>query len=318
MKASRVWAITCYFPFDDPSGYQRRLRAYRQFRRRLQVPLATVELARDGRFHLEPSDADTLIQIAGGATLWQKERLLNVALAALPSECDTVVWIDGDVVIPLDDWPEAVNDELERSAIVQPFINIHYLAETEPTGPLDRVELCETRNGVVPLLQAGALPPESFRERGWSDRLNYSPGLAWAARRSLLDQHGFYDCMILGAGDKALFSAACGYHREYARAYCTSDAQAAHYLCWAEGYAEAVGGRVGYIEGDAYHLYHGELKGRNYSSRHEGFEAFQFDPKKDLRLGATGAWEWAGGKPEMQEFARVMFERRKGAAGHAA
>jgi len=318
MKASRIWAITCYFPFDDPTGYRRRLRAYRQFRRRLQVPLATVELARDGRFHLESSDADKLIRITGGATLWQKERLLNVALEALPSECTVVVWIDGDVVIPRVDWPETVEDELERSAVVQPFKNTRYLAQTEPTGPLDQAKLCETRHGVASLLQAGALPPQSFRERGWSDRLNYSPGLAWAARRSLLDRHGFYDGMILGSGDKALFSAACGYHREYARAYCTSDAQAAHYLRWAEGYAEAVAGRVGCIEGDAYHLYHGDLKGRNYVSRHQGFEAFRFDPEKDLRIGPSGAWEWAGGKPEMQEFVRAMFERRRGAAGHAA
>jgi hypothetical protein len=40
----------------------------------------TVELSFDGRFELAGSDADILIQLSGGAVLWQKERLLNLAL----------------------------------------------------------------------------------------------------------------------------------------------------------------------------------------------------------------------------------------------
>ena len=78
------WAITTYYPFDDPPGQRRRLQVYREFRRRLRLPLVTVELSLNG-FHLSPDDAEVLVQIPDGALLWQKERLLNVALSSRTS-----------------------------------------------------------------------------------------------------------------------------------------------------------------------------------------------------------------------------------------
>jgi hypothetical protein len=76
---SSLWAITSYFTFDDPPGVKRRLQAYREFRRHLQIPLAAVELSHKGNFDLCSEDAEVLIQVSGGAILWQKERLLFVA-----------------------------------------------------------------------------------------------------------------------------------------------------------------------------------------------------------------------------------------------
>lgn len=35
-------------------------------------------------------------------------------------------------------------------------------------------------------------------------------GMAWAARRELLEQHGFYDGCVIGGGDSALICAAFG------------------------------------------------------------------------------------------------------------
>jgi hypothetical protein len=59
------------------------------FRANLGAPLVTVELSFDGRFELTDQDADVLIQLCGGALLWQKERLLNLALKAVPSNALT-------------------------------------------------------------------------------------------------------------------------------------------------------------------------------------------------------------------------------------
>jgi len=49
-----------------------------------------VELSFDGRFELTDDDADILVQLSGGAVLWQKERLLNLALNAVPSAVKNV------------------------------------------------------------------------------------------------------------------------------------------------------------------------------------------------------------------------------------
>src|SRR5271169_6865582 len=78
-KTVDMWAITSYF---NPIPYRRRSFNYHVFRRNLDLPLVTVELGFDGRYELTNKDADVLIQIDGGAVLWQKERLLNLALRA--------------------------------------------------------------------------------------------------------------------------------------------------------------------------------------------------------------------------------------------
>ena len=101
--AGDLWAITSYF---NPLSYRRRRDNYRIFRDRLGVPLLTVELAYGPQFELGESDADILIQRRGGDVLWQKERLLNIALDALPGSCTKVAWIDCDVVFGEQDWPE--------------------------------------------------------------------------------------------------------------------------------------------------------------------------------------------------------------------
>ena len=83
-----LWAITSYF---NPAGYRRRLANFRAFRARLSVPLVAVELAYGPEFELKAGDADILVQIRGRDVMWQKERLLNLALRSLPDSCANVV-----------------------------------------------------------------------------------------------------------------------------------------------------------------------------------------------------------------------------------
>jgi hypothetical protein len=124
---SPLWAITAYF---NPARYQNRRKNYRLFHQRLAVPLAAVELSFDGQFELDPDDAELLIQIDGGDVMWQKERLLNIALESLPRECEFVVWLDCDIVFQRQDWPEQVCRQLERVPLLQPYSLVHHLPRT--------------------------------------------------------------------------------------------------------------------------------------------------------------------------------------------
>ena len=85
-----MWALTSYY---NPAGYRRRRENYRHFRRRLGLPLVAVEAERDGVFDLAPGDADILVRIAGGDVMWQKERLLDIALDVLPPACRAIAWV---------------------------------------------------------------------------------------------------------------------------------------------------------------------------------------------------------------------------------
>jgi len=119
-----LWAITSYF---NPAGYKRRLANYRHFRANLGVPLLAVELSFDGSFELAAGDADILIQRVGGDVMWQKERLLNLALEGLPPECDTVAWLDCDVVFPDAAWLESTARLLQDFPLVHPFSELHHM-----------------------------------------------------------------------------------------------------------------------------------------------------------------------------------------------
>ena len=118
-----LWAITCYF---NPMRYRRRLANFRIFRQYLEVPLVAVEMAFGPEFELQAHDAEILVQLRGGGMLWQKERLLNIALQALPSSCHRVAWLDCDIFFTTPGWIEDANSLLDRYALIQLFRQVHY------------------------------------------------------------------------------------------------------------------------------------------------------------------------------------------------
>lgn len=309
-SSQRVWAVTCYFPFDDPSGMKRRLQVYREFRRHLQTPLAAIELSLDGRFDLVPGDADLLLQISAGDLMWQKERLLNHVVAALPAGCDTVAWLDCDVVFLRPDWAEATRAALREYHLVQPFERLFYLTSARCPEPGTAPGFSHCLQSAASLYASGSLPPWIHAARGSSFQVGYAPGMAWAASRDLLTRCQFYDAAILGSGDKFMLSAGCGYGRDLASTYEMTPRFRDHYLAWAEPFAAAVDKRIGAIEGDLYHLWHGDLSARHHHTRYIGFDAFDFDPCQDLALASSGAWRWNSGKPAMHAFVRDFFRRR--------
>ena len=302
-----MWAITAYF---DPLGSGRRLSAYREFRRRLSIPLVAVELAFDGQFELGRGDADILIQLTGGSVLWQKERLLNVALESLPRSCDAVAWLDCDVVFVRDGWAAAARERLNESALVQPFERLYYLGPSEapqrPKCPLPQ----DCFDSFAARFVRGTLPPEAFHSVGASRRFRYAPGMAWVARRHTLERHSFYDAGVIGGGDSLIRAAACGHQEERASALRMSSQQHRHYRNWAEPFHADVLGQISYVEGEALHLWHGDLADRRYKERYEGFERFRFDPNLDLAQTPEGVWKWNSDKPDLHAYVKEHFERQ--------
>jgi hypothetical protein len=252
-----------------------------------------------------------LIRIRGGDVLWQKERLLNLALHALPDGCESVAWLDCDVVFADPAWSRYALDALERFPVIQPYRTVFDLPRgQDPDGP--QAGAAEWgRISLASGMMAGTLPPDIFQVQGASMKLRYSPGHAWAARRDLLREHGFYDALVMGGGDKIMASAALGYHRDSIHALELNGPQAKHYLEWAVPFHEAVQGRVGFADQTVFHLWHGRLARRAYGNRYDGFGRFDFDPYKDIRPAGNGCWSWATDKCEMHDHVRRYFAARE-------
>ncbi len=303
-----LWAITSYF---NPAGYARRLANYREFRSNLTVPLVTVELAREtSKLQLRPDDAEIFIQLTGEDRLWQKERLLNVAIRALPLECREVAWLDCDIVLDADDWPRRVHEALARFPLVQPFDRFH---DVPPDADLrERHHPTGWRGGdsFGRRLAEGVSVDELFRRNiGHRLKRGHAVGFSWAARRGLLERHGLYDACILGSGDKAILIAALGRFDLLDRLE-MNERQTAHFLAWAEPFFADVRGEIGYADATLFHLWHGELKERRYRRRHEEFRRFGFDPFADIALDAQGCWRWTTAKTEMRAYLADYFAAR--------
>jgi hypothetical protein len=302
-----LWAITCYF---NPVGYRRRIQNYRTFRRRLAVPLVTVELSFDGTFQLRRDDADVVVQVHGGDVMWQKERLLNLALRWLPDQCDKVAWLDCDVVFGSDDWARQAELALDEFSLLHLFQERHDLPrEVEPDG-LAAWTAPSPAISMVQRMAEGVAPAAMLLSHPRTDR-RLANGLAWASPRAVLETHGLYDACIVGSGDRAIFCAALGTFDYCTRGLLMNARQTTHYLAWARPYFATVRGRIGYIPGRAFHLWHGEVSDRQYGERERALQAFNFDPFSDIAGDDGGCWRWSSDKPALHTHVRRYFESRK-------
>jgi hypothetical protein len=292
-----LWAITSYF---NPAGYATRLANFGEFRRRLTVPLVAVEASFDGRFALGPGDAEVLVQLRARDVLWQKERLLNVALTHLPPECEQVAWLDCDVVLS-EDWPQRARDALGRHALVQLFSE---RSNEGRNGDASVAEAIGVRIAGGRAKAADLADPDAPLLR------RTTAGLAWAADRDLLDRHGLYDACVLGTGDRAIVCAGLGELGYGERAVHMTPAHAEHYRAWAIPFADEVGGRVGAIEGRARHLFHGDLRRRRYGERLRVLNSHCFDPAADIAVDNGGCWRWSSPKPDLHDYASAYFRAR--------
>jgi hypothetical protein len=305
VATQQLWAITCFF---NPLGCESRLRNYRIFRENLSLPLVAVEWSREGRFQLRQNDADILLQIGSGDLLWQKERLLNIALQSVPQDCSLIAWLDSDVIFEDSSWADRTVDLLRKYMIIEPFSLVYEV----PRGgmPGDAGSRRDRGYGLLYALAEGIAPPEVLRgDMRVQDRT--SCGLAWAARREILDRYGFYDACVLGSGNRAITCAMLGRFGDAIKYLQMGPTWARHYRNWAQPYFEAVHGSVGFAEGGLFHLWHGELENRRYAQRHAFLGNRDFDPAKHIWIGDQGTWRWNGLKSEAEPYVHGYFQARR-------
>jgi hypothetical protein len=303
-----LWAVAAYF---NPVSYANKAVNYARFRDGLAatgVPLLTVELAFGAApFELGSGDADVLLQLRGDDVMWQKERLLNVGLAHLPSECDKVAWLDVDVLFARRDWAQETSALLREHVVVQPFSHCARLRRDEascepamlPFGPGEEQLFYGIAWGV--------------RAKGRSSLARYDEhghtGFAWAARRSLLERHGLYDANLLGTGDTDIAHAMFG-HREYWGLRRLGPRARAHLEGWAASFSAEVGRSVAHVDGVVSHLWHGSPHHRLYDRQLDVL--LEFDPDRDLDVDPrTGLYRWGTASDALRDWSREYFAERR-------
>jgi len=302
-----IWAITAFF---NPARYRSRRNNYRVFRERLNLPLLAVELSFNGQFELTTDEAEILIRKSGGDVMWQKERLLNIAVENLPADCHTVVWLDSDIVFQRRDWIDEACRKLDHYKLVQPFSHVHLLPNGIGIEQWTGYQGGHVRPSVARLIEEGMTVEECLGNPTAQYPSMRTPGHAWVARRELLAQYRFYDACIIGGGDTALVCAAYGMWSLLPKLHCENESAFRHYLRWAESFHQSVQGKVSLVEGEMLHLWHGEFNDRRTRQRHHGLASFQYDPAVDIAVGDDGCWRWNSDKWAMHEYVADYFFAR--------
>ncbi|MBF0594295.1 MAG: hypothetical protein HQL22_04940 [Candidatus Omnitrophica bacterium] len=279
---------------------------FRNFSKRQGLKLVTVELAFDGEpFTFSKQDSDILVQLRTSSenVLWQKEAMFNVALRHLPHDCDKVAWLDCDIVFKNDHWIWEVSELLEEYVVVQPFAFAICLTHGDMDGFDQKFVLNEFVNNES--FYGIACGAQNHTGGSLGRRLSQGHvGFAWAARREFLDNHGFFDCMILGVGDALMAYAFYNYRDSFSERNFITPAARKRFIGWLEQVYPDVEGSVGYLDGKIFHLWHGDYSKRQYAERHFIELLHDFDPVVDIVKDFQGIWKWSSNKPDFHRAVR--------------
>lgn len=303
-----IWIISCY---ANPLGYRTRRENFLRFAASIAAQggnLLVLEMAEPGsRYDLDENSLNC-IRLRGDGLIWQKERMLNVALRSLPPECKKVVWADGDILFESPHWIEMTSDALEHDVVVQPFErcvrlpygHFQYRGESqENSGVIESFASCYRRDASLARVQ-------NYANHGHT-------GYAWAARRDFLETCGLYDACITGSGDHLMAHVFAGTLSSpcISKMIGEDHAFARHFSRWAR-HADAIcQGRLGVVPGTVLHLWHGSLANRRYFVRNQEVKTLDFDPERDLRFDANGLWTWAESAAHLRAWSKAFFESRR-------
>ena len=256
---SKLAVITTFF---NPHNFINLRYNYLKFSEKIKekADLFPIELSFDGNFFIED---ENVIQIKGTEEniLWQKERLLNIALENLPKEYTNVAWIDCDIIFENENWVDDVNNELQKYKVVQVFNACNRLNKDDKVYKVSHSIVKKT-------IESGELVNNSIG----------TPGFAWAIRREVIDKIKFLDINILGGADAVMFRSFFG------------NIFSAEKKKWCEDAFSEVDSSVNYIPGNITHLYHGDRKNRSYGNRYDILKNNNFSYDEDLYKDENNLW----------------------------
>ena len=208
--------------------------------------------------------------------LWHKEAILNKIISELPEKFEYVFWVDADVTFTNLDWLVDGVKELQTNNIIQPFEYCVHLekGQSRPTFNMDVVSVSKVpnrlNNRVWRSFSANYVSKSNWDSENYNDHGHV--GFAWGARVDILKAVPLYDKALIGGGDHIISHAAVG------QIPCSCITKAFtdnldEINEWSQRFAYFINGKVGYVKGNLYHIWHGDIEKRQYLKRIQDFTA---------------------------------------------
>ncbi len=277
---SEAIIISCFF---NPQNSPYRIKAFKQFYESIKHLNHSIIECVIGNAIPQLEETESVKRVHTENLLWHKEALLNKIVSELPEKYKYIFWIDADVLFTNLNWLVDGVEQLQSHNIIQPFDYCVHLEkdEIEPNFKMDRLRPLFNPNSVNNKVWRSFCA--NYKDTTlWSDK-NYNVhghvGFAWGARREVLDAVPLYDKALIGGADHIIAHAAAGQinHSCIAKSFTDNIDEVNK---WSRRFYQVVHAEIGYVKGNLYHLWHGDIDKRQYLKRVQDFTS----RTKDIHL----------------------------------
>lgn len=288
---SQLYVVTA---ISNPVGWESRIALYKQWvdhMRASGVQVVVAECAYGDRDFECDIPGVKHIGLRSRTVVWNKESLINAAIAQLPQDWKYVAWIDADIEFRNPTWAVDTINALQLYDMVQPWTACYDLGPNdEPLAT--HTSFCKVYADGKPIVQGPNAYPGGY--------VFAHPGYAWAATRQALDfTGGLIDTAALGAGDHHMAMALINRVNESIHGG-LGEGYRAPLLRWQTRAVQHIATNIGYVPGTIEHQWHGAKDKRKYVDRWSILVSSAFDPETDLKRNVWGIYELAGNKPELR------------------
>lgn len=259
--------ISCFF---NPQNSPYRIKAFEIFYKSIKHLDHFIIECVIGNTKPQLEENDNIKRIYTANLLWHKESLLNKIIADLPHKYKYVFWLDADVIFTNENWIIDSVKKLQTNSILQPFEYAVFLEknQTKPSFNMDKIRQSylpnAINNKVWRSFSANFVTTEFWKNPSFNKHGHV--GFAWGAKREILDAVPLFDRALIGGADYIIAHAAAGLIAEDGPSL---PDKISEQILWSINFYKATKGKIGFIEGDLYHIWHGDLENRQYSKRLE-------------------------------------------------
>lgn len=261
--------ITCFF---NPQNSPYRIKAFKLFYESIKHVNHSVIECVIGNTLPQLDESEHITRVYTENLLWHKESLLNKIISELPVQYKYIFWLDADVLFTNPNWIVEGVEELQSKNIIQPFEYGVFLEKDQLKPSFKMDDIRETylpnavHNKVWRSFGANYIDTELWKHKMYNKHGHV--GLAWGAKRTILEAVPLFDKALIGGADHIIAHAAAG---QIPHSCITEDFKGniEQVNLWSLDFYKVTAGKIGFVRGELYHLWHGDMDKRQYRERNE-------------------------------------------------
>lgn len=270
---SEAMIVSCFF---NPQNSPYRIKAFKMWYESIKHLNHSIIECVIGDAQPQLEESENIKRVYTENLLWHKEALLNKVISDLPKKYKYIFWVDADVIFTNLKWLVDGVKELQTNNIIQPFEYCVHLerAENKPSFSMDKLRETylpnQKNNKVWRSFCASFATTQLWKDENYNNHGHV--GFAWAARREILEAVPLYDKALIGGADHIIAHAAAGQiaHNCIVKSF-TDNLDEVNQ--WSKDFYKVVNGKIGFVKGDLYHIWHGDIDKRQYLKRIQDFTA---------------------------------------------